>query len=173
MQASSAGDARPAAPPDHSERPCPIGRAGSLLGDRWTLLILRDATMGVTRFDAFRDSLRIADNVLSSRLRRLVAAGVLTRLPYRDGNRTRHEYRLTPAGADLLPVLRALADWGDRHTRPAEPAPPMRMVHAGCGGDVGIAGTCAGCGMAVSRRDEAWVRPWRSPDPVPLAAPVA
>jgi DNA-binding HxlR family transcriptional regulator len=161
MQASSA--------PDHSQRPCPIGRAGSLLGDRWTLLILRDATMGVTRFDAFRASLGIADNVLSARLRRLVAAGLLTRVPYQDGNRTRHEYRLTEAGADLLPVLRALADWGDRHTSPAEPAPRMRMVHAGCGGAVGIAGDCAACGAAVARADEAWVRPWRSPDPLPLA----
>jgi DNA-binding HxlR family transcriptional regulator len=158
---------------DHSERPCPIGRAGSLLGDRWTLLILRDATIGVSRFDAFRESLGIADNVLSSRLRRLVAAGVLARVPYQDGNRTRYEYRLTDAGADLLPVLRALADWGDRHTSPADPAQPMRRVHAGCGGAVGVAGTCDGCGATVARPDEAWIRPWRSPDPVPLAAPVA
>jgi DNA-binding HxlR family transcriptional regulator len=171
MQASSAGEA--AAFLDHSERSCPIGRAGSLLGDRWTLLILRDATIGVTRFDAFRESLHIADNILSSRLRRLVAAGLLARVPYQDGRRTRHEYRLTAAGADLLPVLRALADWGEQHTSPAEPGPPMRMVHVGCGGSVGVAGTCADCGRPVSRGDEAWVRPWRSPDPVPLAAPVA
>ena len=107
--------------------PVPSGRAGSLLGDRWTLLILRDATVGVTRFDAFRDGLGIADNILSARLRRLVDAGVLARVPYQDGNRTRHEYRLTQAGADLLPVLRALADWGGRHTSPAEPAPPMQI----------------------------------------------
>jgi DNA-binding HxlR family transcriptional regulator len=158
---------------DHAERPCPIGRAGSLLGDRWTLLILRDATVGVTRFDAFRDNLGIADNILSARLRRLVAAGLLARVPYQDGNRTRHEYRLTEAGADLLPVLRALADWGGRHTSPAEPGPPMQMLHAGCGGAVGVAGTCAACGATVARSDEAWLRPWRSPDPIPLALAVA
>jgi DNA-binding HxlR family transcriptional regulator len=157
---------------DHARRPCPIGRAGDLLGDRWTLLILRDATSGTTRFDAFRENLGIADNILSARLRRLVGAGVLVKVPYRDGNRTRHEYRLTQAGADLLPLLRALADWGARYTEPATEVPPMRMLHAGCGGQVDVAGVCGSCGQAVSREDEAWLRPWRSDEPVRLAMPV-
>ena len=82
---------------DPASRSCPIGRAGDLLGDRWTLLILRDATAGITRFDAFRENLGIADNILSGRLARLVEAGVLAKVPYRDGNRTRQEYRLTQA----------------------------------------------------------------------------
>ena len=170
MQASSSPSARKEVI-DHARRPCPIGRAGDLLGDRWTLLILRDATAGITRFDAFRENLGIADNILSARLRRLVEAGVLTRVPYRDGNRTRHEYRLTPAGADLLPLLRALADWGAKHTAPAESAQPMRMLHAGCGGQVNVAGVCDACGQAVPREDEAWLRPWRSAEPVRLAMP--
>ena len=83
--------------------------AMSRVGDRWTLLILRNANLGTTRFDDFRSELGIADNILSARLARLVQAGLLTRLPYRGTGRTRHEYRLTTAGADMLPVLHALA----------------------------------------------------------------
>lgn len=155
-----------------NEGPCPIGRASSLLGDRWILLILREATLGVTRFDVFRKNLGIADNILSSRLRRLVENGILVKVPYRDGRRQRHEYRLTEAGADLWLVLRALGDWGQRHTGPAEPAGPMRAVHAGCGGEVGAGQTCAVCGASVRRDEEAWIRPWRSAQPVPLARPL-
>jgi DNA-binding HxlR family transcriptional regulator len=156
---------------DRTSRFCPIGRAGDLLGDRWTLLILRDATTGITRFDAFKEDLGIADNILSGRLARLVEAGVLAKVPYRDGNRTREEYRLTQAGADLLPLLRALADWGTRHTSPATEAAPMQMLHVSCGGQVSIDGVCSTCGQAVPREDEAWLRPWRSAEPTPLAMP--
>jgi DNA-binding HxlR family transcriptional regulator len=74
--------------------------------------------MGVTRFDDFRAELGIADNILSSRLTRLVDAGLLVRVTYRDQGRTRHEYRLTTAGADVLGVLHALAGWGQEHTEP-------------------------------------------------------
>jgi DNA-binding HxlR family transcriptional regulator len=158
---------------DHSERPCPIGRAGALLGDYWTLLILRDATAGTARFAAFRDSLGIADNILSARLRRLVGAGVLVKVPYRDGNRTRHEYRLTRAGADLLPLMHALADWGNHYTKPARKTAPMRMLHVRCGGEIDPARRCARCGQVVAREDETWLRPWRSEKPTPLALPVS
>jgi DNA-binding HxlR family transcriptional regulator len=148
--------------------PCPIGYASAVLGDRWTLLILRNATLGTTRFEAFRAELGIADNVLSARLAKLVDAGVLVRVPYRDARRTRHEYRLTAAGADLVPVLHALAGWGEKHT----PADPMGVVHRGCGGDVGPGSRCERCGVRVERDDIAWIRPWRSPEPVALAQPV-
>ena len=169
MQASSRARRKEGA--DLTPRFCPIGRAGDLLGDRWTLLILRDATAGITRFDAFRENLGIADNSLSARLARLVEAGVLTKAPYRDGNRTRQEYRLTQAGADLLPLLRALADWGTRHTSPSTAVAPMQMLHVGCGGQVSIGGVCGTCGQAVPREDEAWLRPWHSTEPTPLAMP--
>jgi DNA-binding HxlR family transcriptional regulator len=171
MQASSRPTTRTGGI-DHAKRPCPIGRAGDLLGDRWTLLILRDATGGITRFDDFRENLGIADNILSTRLSRLVQAGVLVKVPYRDGNRTRQEYRLTQPGADLLPLLRALADWGARYTEPAGKPAPMQMLHAGCGGQVNIAGVCGTCGQTVAREDEAWLRPWRSDEPIRLAMPV-
>jgi DNA-binding HxlR family transcriptional regulator len=165
MQASSSAHRKEGVIPS-----CPIGRAGDLLGDRWTLLILRDATTGITRFDAFRENLGIADNILSARLARLVEAGVLTKVPYRDGNRTRQEYQLTEAGADLLPLLRSLAEWGNRHTTPA-PGAPMQMLHVSCGGQVSTGGVCGTCGQAVAREDEAWLRPWRSAEPIRLAMP--
>jgi len=97
---------------------------------------------------------------------------VLVKVPYPDGNRTRHEYRLTRVGADLLPVLHALADWGNRYTKPARETAPMRMLHVGCGGEIDAARVCARCGQVVAREDEEWLRPWRSKEPTPLAMPV-
>jgi DNA-binding HxlR family transcriptional regulator len=148
-----------------------MGRAIDVLGDRWTLLILRNATMGVTRFEDFRAQLGIADNILSNRLARLVDAGVLVRMPYRDQRRTRHEYRLTSAGADALGVLHALAGWGQAHTKTRRPVEPMRIVHEECGSDLAPGGRCTACERAVEREEIAWVRPWRSPEPLPLASP--
>jgi DNA-binding HxlR family transcriptional regulator len=148
-----------------------VGRAIDVLGDRWTLLILRNATLGVTRFERFRSELGIADNILSNRLARLVDAGVLVRVPYRDDRRTRHEYRLTTAGADALEVLHALAGWGQEHTEANPPTEPMRIIHDACGTDLGPGGHCAACKRAVDRHEIAWIRPWRSPDPFPLADP--
>jgi DNA-binding HxlR family transcriptional regulator len=149
-----------------------MGRAIDVLGDRWTLLILRNATMGVTRFQDFREELGIADNVLSNRLERLVNAGVLVRVAYRDRRRTRHEYRLTTAGADALGVLHALGGWGQEHTEPDRYVEPMRVIHLACGSDLAPGGHCPSCERSVGRAEIAWVRPWRSADPLPLAAPV-
>jgi DNA-binding HxlR family transcriptional regulator len=154
--------------------PCPIGRAVEVLGDRWTLLIMRNACRGMTRFEDFRSDLAIADSMLSVRLAQLVDAGLLTRLPYRnDGGRTRQEYRLTPAGADMTPVLRALADWGARHTQPAEPAEPMQFLHEACGNHLTTPQAyCEHCQQPVHREDQLWVSPWRTSAPYPLAEPV-
>jgi DNA-binding HxlR family transcriptional regulator len=144
-----------------------------VLGDRWTLLILRNATIGVTRFDDFKADLGIADNILSARLGKLVDAGLLTKVAYRDGGRTRHEYRLTERGADVLPLLHALSRWGQQHTEPGEPADPMQIVHLACGHPTADDRVCDHCGQPLTRDQEAWVRPWRSPAPYPLAQPVA
>lgn len=152
--------------------PCPIGRAAEAVGDRWMLLILRHAMVGVTRFDGFRSELGIADNILSNRLGRLVESGLLAKVPYRDGGRTRHEYRLTTAGADILPVLHALAAWGQQHTTSAEPAEPMRVLHRTCGHSIAPDGYCPHCERAVDRAEISWLRPWHSLDPIPLAEPV-
>lgn len=95
---------------------CAIERALAAIGERWSLLILRECHMGVTRFADFRDNLGIATNILSARLDKLVAAGVLDREDYqRPGERPRQEYHLTQSGRDLLVVLGALQQWGDEH----------------------------------------------------------
>jgi hypothetical protein len=100
--------------------------------------------------------------LLNRVLARLVDAGV---------RRTRHEYRHTTAGADALDVLHALAGWGQEHTEPSQPALPMRVIHRACGSDLAPGSHCAGCERAVERDEIAWIRPWRSPDPLPLADP--
>jgi DNA-binding HxlR family transcriptional regulator len=104
---------------------CAIARSLGVLGQRWSLLILRDALLGVTRFADFRASLGIAPDVLTSRLESLVAAGVLERRPYREpGDRTRMGYHVTPVGRELQVVLGALQQWGDEH-RPFAAGPSM------------------------------------------------
>ena len=106
---------------------CGMARAVDVLGDRWTLLILREAFYGVARFEDIQADIGIPRAALSQRLDRLVEAGVLERVPYREGkSRTRYEYRPTPRGMDAaLPVF-ALTQWGDTHLR--ADGPPIRMV---------------------------------------------
>lgn len=115
---------------------CSIWRTSQVLGDRWTMLILRDVFNGVRRFDALQDHLGIARDVLSKRLASLVDDGVLERRAYQSGGaRVRHEYVLTAAGWDLRPVLVALMDWGDAH-RSGEAGPPVALLHEDCGAAV-------------------------------------
>ena len=142
---------------DWSEASCPVARSLDVVGDPWVLLVLREALTGTTRFDAFRDALGVADPVLSRRLAGLVEAGLMVRAPYDAGNRTRHEYLLTDAGTDLLPVVQALALWGDRH-RP-RPSGRMQLVHEGCGAETQSADTCTGCGERLSAATVSWRRP--------------
>jgi DNA-binding HxlR family transcriptional regulator len=156
------------------EAQCPITRAVDLLADKWTLLILKNATVGMTRFDEFSADLGIADNILSARLSRLVEAGLMTRVPYRGVGRTRHEYKLTEAGADVLPLLRRLADWGHKHTTVnGATGEPIRFVHTVCGNPMEQGEYCPACDITVPREQEAWVRPWRDPVLASLAEPVA
>ena len=100
--------------PKFSEGPCPIGRGLALVGDAWSMLILRDAGYGLTRFDQFRASLGIAPNILASRLKALMAAGLLEKRRYSE-RPPRDEYVITASGRDFLPVLLALGAWGGRH----------------------------------------------------------
>ena len=100
---------------------CSIARALDLVGDRWALLILREAHRGFTRFADFREVLGIAPNILANRLAALVEAGVLEKHEYRaEGERTRSSYHLTPAGVDLKIVLAALQQWGEVHVPRAD-----------------------------------------------------
>jgi len=99
---------------------CPSARSLDVIGDWWSLLIVRDAFDGLTRFGEFQKSLGIAKNILSQRLRTLIARGILTTAPAADG--AHHEYRLTDKGRDLFPVMVALRQWGERHLfAPGEP----------------------------------------------------
>ncbi|MFI9007535.1 winged helix-turn-helix transcriptional regulator [Actinosynnema sp. NPDC053489] len=126
---------------------CSIARALEVVGERWTLLIVREAVSGVTRFDGFLNRMPIARNVLSDRLNNLVECGVLERVLYQD-RPPRHEYRLTAKGRDLTPVLLALMAWGDRH-EPSPTGPPAVAEHAACGGVVRTRMVCDCCEQQV------------------------
>lgn len=97
---------------DLDTNPCPIARSLSVVGDRWTLLILRDCFLGITRFDKFQESLGLTRHVLADRLAKLVEAGVLKKNEYAPA---RYDYVLTPRGKALAPVLSHLFDWGKAH----------------------------------------------------------
>lgn len=115
---------------------CSVARTVALIGDAWSVLILRDLFNGVRRFEALAAHLGIARNVLARRLAALVDAGLVGRVPYREpGSRERHEYRLTAAGEDLRPVLIALLDWGNRHLA-GEAGLPSWVEHVDCGAPV-------------------------------------
>ena len=111
---------RPMLPRTYEGQECSIARTLEIVGDRWTLLIVRDAFLGIRRFDQFSESLGIASNVLADRLDRLVGEGILERVPYGD-HPARHEYRLTEKGLGLRVALIALMQWGDDHVNERPP----------------------------------------------------
>jgi DNA-binding HxlR family transcriptional regulator len=140
---------------------CSVAGTLELIGERWTPLILRDAFLGVRRFDEFQRDLGIARNVLQARLERLVEAGILRRELYQE-RPPRYEYRLTHKGVDLWPVIMALRSWGDRHLFPD--GPPLVVRHRDCGGTVDDRRMCSGCGAPVE--------PWEAEaEPGPGALP--
>lgn len=130
-----------------AERGCSIAATLEVVGDRWTVLILRDVFRGVRRFSELQEDLGIARNLLSDRLSRLVAHGVLEKVPYQQ-RPLRCEYRLTAKGADLSPALIALMRWGDQWY--AEGGPPVELVHDRCGTPLDQRPLCPACDEAVS-----------------------
>lgn len=121
-----------------SDDVCPIARSMSVLGQRWAVLIIREAMLGRSRFSEFREHLGIAPEVLSSRLSELVTAGILTSVDYREpGDRTRSQYLLTDSGRDLMPVLAAVGQWGHRHMA-RERSSAYRFIEADSGDLVGL-----------------------------------
>lgn len=113
---------------DYDDQDCSIARALELVGERWTLLIIREAFLGTRRFDDFQRMLGIARNVLQARLERLTDAEIMRRVAYQE-RPVRYEYRLTKKGVDLWPVIVALLKWGDRHAAPN--GPPVVLQHKG------------------------------------------
>lgn len=132
---------------DLPDQPCSLARTLAVIGDRWTLLVLRDAFLRVRRFEDFQASLGIARRVLTERLTMLVDEGILEKRPYQQ-RPERHEYRLTPKGLDLYPAILALVHWGDRHYAGAD-GPPMLHRHKRCGHDFRSVLSCSECGEPV------------------------
>jgi DNA-binding HxlR family transcriptional regulator len=129
---------------DWSVENCPIGRSWEILGEKWTVVVLREVFNGIRRFDDMQEHTGVPRQVLTNRLGKLVDAGVLRRVPYRDpGLRARDEYRLTPMGLDLYPVLVALLEWGNRYLIDADRS-PLTIAHRDCGEDVHLTLRCAG-----------------------------
>ena len=132
---------------NYPDQVCSIARSLEVVGERWTLLILRDAILGATRFEEFQESLGIASNVLTNRLKLMCDEGLLERVP--DVERPgRPKYVLTEKGSELGPALIVLIKWGDRHY-PTPGGPPRLSLHSGCGGDVGADVRCDRCGEHV------------------------
>lgn len=135
----------------YEDQVCSIAASLEVLGERWTLLVVRDALLGLRRFDDFQRSLGVARNVLADRLKRLVDTGVLDRVRYQE-RPERYEYQLTAMGQTLAVPVVALMQWGDRHL--AGPDGPPRVVrHRECGGRVQAKLVCARCRDAVRPAD--------------------
>ncbi|MFC5747356.1 winged helix-turn-helix transcriptional regulator [Actinomadura rugatobispora] len=142
-------------PRTYDSQNCSVARSLEVVGDRWTMLVIRTAFEGVRRFDDYQDALGIARNVLTDRLTRLCDEGILRKVPYQE-RPDRYEYRLTRKGVELWPAMMVLMRWGDRHYAPA--GPPVIVAHAGCGGVLGDDLSCDACGKRL-QPDEVETRP--------------
>ena len=146
---------------------CSVARSLEVLGDWWTLLVVREAFNGVRRYEGFLANVGCARNLLAARLATLVEHGVLARRPYtQEGQRERFEYRLTEKGRSLYPVLLSLMAWGDRWLQPTPGAGPVEVLHRGCGARVGVELRCAaGHSLSDPREGERRLRPSRARTP--------
>jgi DNA-binding HxlR family transcriptional regulator len=129
---------------------CSVAQCLEVVGEWWSMLIVRDAFLGVTRFDQFQERLGISRNILHQRLSHLVDQGVLQKVAYSE-HPPRYDYKLTPKGRDLWPVLTAMRQWGDKHAAPD--GPPLRLVHKACGHVSDAVMTCSKCGQKLTGRD--------------------
>ncbi|BFM17826.1 helix-turn-helix domain-containing protein [Maricurvus nonylphenolicus] len=133
------------------QQQCSIARSLSVVGDRWTLLILSDSFLGVKRFEAFRERLGISRTILSDRLNLLEQEGVIRKQAYQE-KPTRYEYRLTSKGRDLYPVILSLLKWGDSYYAD-EAGAPILVEHQDCGHDFHAELVCSHCKDPVSTRN--------------------
>jgi len=143
---------------------CSLASTLEVVGERWTLLVVREAFLGTRRFDVFQRHLGVARNVLTDRLGKLVHAGVLERVRYQE-RPERFEYRLTEKGLDLWPTIVSLLHWGDKHVHGMD-ARPMVLRHRDCGGEIDDRRICTECGAFLTVRD---VRADPSPAPAEAA----
>ncbi|RYE55419.1 MAG: transcriptional regulator [Sphingobacteriales bacterium] len=133
------------------EQPCSIARALSVVGDRWTMLIMRNAFLGIRRFDDFQVNLGVTRHLLSDRLKRLVEEDILTKVPYQD-RQQRFEYRLTEKGRELYPVILSLVKWGDKWMDQGLGA-PLNYIHQSCGKSFVPLLVCSECHEEVTTRN--------------------
>jgi DNA-binding HxlR family transcriptional regulator len=131
-----------------TEQNCSIAGALAVVGERWSLLVMRDVLMGRRRFAEIKRNLGVAPNILSDRLAQLVEHGLLERRPISAGVDS-HEYVPTPKGRDVSPILTALLQWGDAYSAPD--GPPRVQVHAPCGHDAHPQLHCRHCGEVIAR----------------------
>ena len=137
----------------YSAENCSIARTLEIVGEKWSLLVLRESFYGLKRFEEIQAAVGCARNVLSARLAKLVDEGILARRPYREpGTRERHEYVLTEKGLDLFPALVALLQWGDRWESDPE-GPSVEVRHRDCGEPVHALLTCDAGHSHLSARD--------------------
>jgi DNA-binding HxlR family transcriptional regulator len=136
--------------PDFDPAACSVARSLDVLGDTWSVLVLRELFLGAHRFDQIQQHLGIARNVLAARLKRLVEHGVLEKRPYQE-HPPRFEYHLTRKGQDLQPVLIGLMQWGDRYVADAAGGPVV-LEHRGCGHPVRLVTVCETCGETLGPR---------------------
>ncbi len=130
---------------------CSLVRTIDIIGDRWSLLILREAFFGVKRFDAFQSNLKIATNILSARLKGLVKDEILQRIKDPTDAR-RFIYRFTEKGLDLYSIVLAMINWGDRWTS-EEKNPPLKLYHKSCGHRLEALMCCSHCGKTIHARE--------------------
>jgi DNA-binding HxlR family transcriptional regulator len=136
---------------DLDDEACSLARTLSLIGDRWTLLILRDCFLRVRRFDDFQARLGIGRPILADRLKKLVDGFILTKVAYQQ-NPVRYEYRLTPKGLDLYPIILSIVHFGDQHLA-AKKGRPLLHRHRTCGHVFDPVLACSECGDVVSPRE--------------------
>jgi len=136
---------------DYPGQECSIASSLEIVGERWSLLIIRDIFRGRRRFDQIQKSLGIARNVLTARLNRMFDAGILEKRAYQT-NPERYEYFLTQKGLDLWPVLMAFLGWGDKYCAPEEGVPRL-IVHKECGGEIDDRRICQKCGKHLDVRE--------------------
>ena len=136
---------------DIGEMTCSVARTLSVVGDRWTLLILRDAFLRTRRFEEFQAHLGMTRHRLADRLGKLVEHGIFERVRYQE-RPERYEYRLTEKGRDLYPVIVSLVGWGDRWMAGTAGA-PIELVHRDCGHVMAPVFTCPHCHQSVTARD--------------------
>ncbi|MDY7099987.1 MAG: helix-turn-helix domain-containing protein [Actinomycetota bacterium] len=150
------------------EMHCSVAQTLEVVGEWWTLLIVRDLLLGVTRFDTFQERLGISRNILADRLETLVAHDIVEKVPYQE-RPVRYDYRLTAKGRDLWTVVTALREWGDRWVAPD--GPPAEMVHRTCGHVAHVDPRCDHCGEPLTGAVTMRPGPGAGADPVAGTAP--